>query len=76
MQLLTFWGYNLTAKGHFLPALVFLIFMPAAEDGDLEGLLWIRKVHFPYAFVYTHTLFMLTLLTIAPSRRRAVSSAS
>lgn len=32
------------------------IFFPTAED-DLEGLLWIQRVHFPYAFVYTHTVY-------------------
>lgn len=52
-----FLGRQSHSKGHFLLALMSVVFMPTAEDDDLKGLLWIQRLHFPYIFVYTHTVY-------------------
>jgi hypothetical protein len=43
------------SKVHFLPALMWVIFMPTADGDDPEGLLWSQTVHFNLP------LFILTL---------------
>lgn len=52
------WGQS-HSKVHFLPALMFIIFMPTDKDDDLEGPAPMDpNVTLQYAFVYTYALFI------------------